>query len=321
MTIELEISIPMNMNKEVRMKKDLIPLNEIGFEQRELSEEEIQSLQLKLWKLLIRRTALYTVGDSSSLPIETAEELLKSICFLLKLHWTENHISPNSLISDNEETILKAALITAEEKLKNTRALYEACYLGLPEIENYYLMDTLINLAHFFKKYDYQFLAHEIPCSIDYPLCHPVSENTLGVEYVAEYLHRLILENTFLRKFEPRIVKELLGAYCPDYKDLLINLYEPVLTNALGLSVLGMDPGKLDINPSDRFHLQETFILKSKKDINKILQEGTKSLSKKIGIENPAEIKYMLKAAEKLSPRVAAAIEFGGLNGIFLSLN
>ena len=46
---------------------------------RGLSGEEISRLQEKLLELLARRTALYTMGESSSIPRETAEELLRSM--------------------------------------------------------------------------------------------------------------------------------------------------------------------------------------------------------------------------------------------------
>ena len=49
-----------------------------------ISDEEKEIIQIKLWELLGKVTERYTMGDSSSVPIEIAEELLKSICFLLK---------------------------------------------------------------------------------------------------------------------------------------------------------------------------------------------------------------------------------------------
>ena len=49
-----------------------------------LSGEEISRLQEKLLELLARRTALYTMGESSSIPRETAEELLRSLCYTLR---------------------------------------------------------------------------------------------------------------------------------------------------------------------------------------------------------------------------------------------
>lgn len=51
-----------------------------------LSPEEQLLLQQQLLSLLARQTAHYTAGDSSSVPVETAERLLRSICFTLHIH-------------------------------------------------------------------------------------------------------------------------------------------------------------------------------------------------------------------------------------------
>lgn len=48
-----------------------------------ISNEEKEIIQISLWKLLGKVTERYTMGDSSSVPVEVAEELFKSICFLL----------------------------------------------------------------------------------------------------------------------------------------------------------------------------------------------------------------------------------------------
>ena len=52
----------------------LTPIN--GGLSESLTEEDEVSIQAKLWLLLKRRTELYTMGDSSSVRIETARSLL-----------------------------------------------------------------------------------------------------------------------------------------------------------------------------------------------------------------------------------------------------
>ena len=71
----------------------------------------------------------------------------------------------------------------------------------MPLIRNVALRDTLENIGEFFKRYDYRSMAHEIPCSIDYPLCHQVEESTPGIDYIEEYLSRLLIEIEFLGRF------------------------------------------------------------------------------------------------------------------------
>ena len=49
-----------------------------------LNENHREIIVLKLWELLGKVTERYTMGDSSSVPEEVVEELLRSIYFLLK---------------------------------------------------------------------------------------------------------------------------------------------------------------------------------------------------------------------------------------------
>lgn len=52
----------------------------------------------------------------------------------------------------------------------------------------------------------------------------------------SEYLRHILLENELLGKFDVSPVLSLLKAACRDYRELLINLYEPVAANAIGLT-------------------------------------------------------------------------------------
>lgn len=47
----------------------------------DISDEDRILIEAKLWKLLGKRTERYTMGDSTSIPVEIAEELLNSIFF------------------------------------------------------------------------------------------------------------------------------------------------------------------------------------------------------------------------------------------------
>ena len=48
-----------------------------------LTQAEQQALQAKLFALLARQVRNYTKGESDSVPVETAQALLDSICFTL----------------------------------------------------------------------------------------------------------------------------------------------------------------------------------------------------------------------------------------------
>ena len=69
-----------------------------------LTEEEEIFVQAKLWQLLARRTELYTMGEHSSVRIETAQELLQSISFCLDVYLKQSGNTKKLLaIADLEE--------------------------------------------------------------------------------------------------------------------------------------------------------------------------------------------------------------------------
>jgi hypothetical protein len=301
------------------MDNDLIPLSETGLDNSSLSEEEISALQLKLWRLLSRRTRAFTMDDSSSVRIETAQELFESICFTLRLHLTEIGTSPRLLLGSDAEGIFKEALKTIEHKIKKGRRLFDAAYLSLPDIKNLSLLDTVKGIGTFFKRYDYRFFAHSIPCSIDYQLCAAVPETYKGIEYINEYLKRLIMENNFIRRFNKDAVICLLSAYCPDYQGLLINLCDPVLTNALGLALVGSDIYRLNMTSAEKLRILKIFQALPGPDARALLIKTSQSLASQLEIRSADTKEYLAQTAAGLYPRIEAALSSQNLDGIFIS--
>ena len=74
-----------------------------------LNENHREIIVLKLQELLGKVTERYTMGDSSSVPEEVVEELLRSICFLLKRELGDLKTSVVLLENGDLEKILKFA--------------------------------------------------------------------------------------------------------------------------------------------------------------------------------------------------------------------
>ena len=91
-----------------------------------LNENHREIVVLKLWELLGKVTERYTMGDSSSVPEEVAEELLRSICFLLKRELGDLKTSVQLLESGDLEKILKSAWINIEKDIAKGKELLEA---------------------------------------------------------------------------------------------------------------------------------------------------------------------------------------------------
>ena len=265
-----------------------------GLPERAFSPEEAAALRQKLWPLLARQAGLYTGCGSSSLPEDTARELLCSLCYTLKV-WFQAGGAASQPLADAD---LEAG--------------------SAPDLKNRSLADTLDSIGAFFQRYDLRFFAHCIPCDIDYPLCRAVPEALPGVDYILAYLDRLGMEHALLRPFAPSRVRRLLAAGCPDPVGLLVNLCEPVLANAVGLTLLGEDPRELESTPQRRTRLCEYFEPLPPHRARAALRDGAARLCPGLGLPTPAA-DYFMDTAQALHPRIEAALP-NRLNGVFLSL-
>ena len=99
----------------------------------------------------------------------------------------------------------------------------------------------------------------------------------------------------------------------------MINLYEPVLTNALGLTLIHKDIWSLGITDSQRLELLAIFESRPEKKAYEILGEAAERLLQALKITHPAAKDYILLTADELYPRIKAAVTAKNIGGIFLS--
>ena len=274
-----------------------------------LSPEDTLCAQEALWGLLKQQARLYA-PDSTSLPAETAAALAESI--LLTLGADRN---PAVLLSADLHAAFRQGQRRLSQKLTLSQHLLQAALASRPQAENRSLSDTLSSLKSFSKRWDLRFFAQEIPCDIDYQLSQQVSETLRGVDYVNEWLRRLCLEQAFLNCFDPVLIRAVLEQSCPDYRNLLINLYEPVAINALGLAILGDDPHTLSIPASRRQELENRLAALPEEALADTLSAGAAALELP-----PALLRYTQTTAQNLLPRLRAALQGGTTAHLFLSL-
>ena len=284
-----------------------------------ISNEEKEIIQISLWKLLGKVTERYTMGDSSSVPVEVAEELFKSICFLLNKEMKKSKDKIDLLKSEDLQEVWKISWKTIEEDIKKGKALLEEVIKTSVDIENISYNDTVMEIGKGIKSYDFRFFAHEIPCSIDYQLSNPVSEELQGIDFINEYLKRLLFENKFCNNFDKEKVIKVLKSYCEDYEGLLINIFEPVLTNIIGLDILGANIFELEITNYERKILLDIFKEINIEEIQEKLIESCDDICKSLKINESYEIEYMKTTALNLLPRIEEGIKNNNLKNIFLS--
>lgn len=288
-----------------------------------LSETDTINIQNNLWMLLERQTERFTMGDSSSVPVEIAEELLSSICFCIELYLKKSsNIFEGATKLKNENLFDLFALGQVEIAMdidRGKKLLKEAQESAL-KVDNISYHDTLKEITAFFKKYDYRFLAHDIPCMIDYQLCQEVPE-LLGIEYINEYLHRFIIESKFCGHFNNELIISLLQEYCPNYKEQLINIFEPVCTNGIGLALLDKDVFSLNITETDQVELLNLFRLWTEKEAMENLALAADKLYGLLEIEDSDTREYLKKTAAAQYSRIKMLKDIDKFDKLFIELN
>ena len=176
-----------------------------------------------LLRLLAARTERYTMGESSSVTVETAQALLESIRYTLSLGCEAQGHSLTALPAGVAlPELLAAGQAEAEWRVKTGQTLLLRAKALLQHIDDAALQETLAEIGRFFKRYDLWFFAHDIPCAIDYILDAPIPEDFQGVDYVNAYLRALIAEGPKVplrRKEEEARLNALLAQEEPQYTD------------------------------------------------------------------------------------------------------
>lgn len=261
-----------------------------------------------LWKLFALRMADYTRGESTSLRVETAAALLESIRFSLELYRMERGDVPPDLPL---EALLAELETCVRRRTERTRLTYLRACRCLYQEENLALEDTLRGIGIFFRAYDPRFFAADTPCDIDYQLTWPVEEKLRGVTYIRTYLDRLLAEDTILRKFHPDKLRRLWVTVCPGHRELLVNLCEPAVTAALGVTVTEGSLYELDITSAGQETLSRLLKARTPGQRRELLADAGKKLSRRLMLGGNSGA-CVERLALELAPRVEAVLAAGG---------
>ncbi len=292
------------------------------FDIKQLSDGEKYELKASLWRFLCKRFYLYTLGDSSSISVETAEELVRSVTFTIGKAAGKSEVLPKaSLLYSDLDNIFARGQKILGSLVAHGKNLWEKACISMPKTASEPLSDTLKGIGGFFKRYDLFFFAHRIPCDIDYQLCRPVPETLLGIDYINEYLKRILIENSILAMFDALLVERLLKHCCPDFSQIPINICEPVIVNAAGLLLLEENPFDLDISEAKRNSLAGLLKPLSEEKSRSLLFDAGQKLCLFCGIPQGPAIEYITQTVCDIYPRLKAALDAGDISNVFCALD
>lgn len=280
------------------------------------------AFQAQVWGVLAKQVALFTMGESTSIPEYDAHRLLESVCFVLGVDADDpDEAAMLDVLEQGAEEVFARNLHRIEEQAAQVKGLWKDVCLSMPLLESVALRDTLESLRDFGARYEPRFFAHEIPADIDYPLCRPVPEEIQGVAYVTTYLERLLAECRFLRRCDLGRCKAVLRRVHPAYGELIVNLFEPVAANAVGCVLAGGDVRGLCVGEGGRARIARLLTDRSTAERRELLVGAADRACDELGLRGPDEeaARELARwAAAGLEPRLDNALRHGSLDGVFV---
>ena len=238
----------------------------------------------------------------------------------MKLTYKVTEQAVEHVKSNTVKSVFENGLATIERRMEIAKHLHKLIASRLFETPNIFYRSTAIDgINGFFKLYSPQFAAHEIHITADYPLCSGMPELD-GIEFIEQYLLRLECENAFCTLFSPDDVHRLMLSLSKDYASCPVNIFEPVLLCALGLTLLGANPMHINLTPKSIDRLYCIFNGKTRDSIIHILKKALAMLSEKINLPRRVK-KYAAFCIPKLAPAIENALNTKSIDKVFIMLS
>lgn len=241
-----------------------------------ISEDTVDDIKIQCIKLLGEISEHYTSGESSSIPESAADMLLKSVLYTAGIalkKYPSADIALSVLLDKGVAQVYADGRVRISEMLRESKTEYSTLCAGLLPVGNRTYNETILQgIKGFFKIYDAAYASHETIITADYPTARDLT-GLSGVEFIVEYIRCLGAENTFLRRFDTEHIHALFGSMDKNWSELVINIFLPVLCQAVGCALAGRNPASLYLDEGDISALKETLQDKSREEVLKSVTE------------------------------------------------
>lgn len=287
-----------------------------------LTADQELDIKRECGELLAFKAGQFTDGQSSSLPTEAAKEILSSVYFVIGLGLKAYHepdAAVDAILSEGVNAIYTQGVARQRELLLKAKKVYQALNKSFNGYGCIYYEGTVRkSIPTFFKKYipdNHKLLSHETFMTPDYAT-YLNTKNTVGVEFMKNYVERLYCENAFTTAFSEDAVSSLLRSYDNHYEHVLFNVYELVYTRALGRILCGEEP--LSLESVDEYipKLNDVFKDKSLGELIDMLKNALETLEKYIEL-SPTAQKYTELCIPQTASAILTAMRIGVLKRIF----
>ncbi len=289
-----------------------------AFSQGLLSDADMACIQGESAALFVRQAERLTRGESTSLRAEKARELTESIAYVLGTSLRRCPRADDALETLRREpldAIFDRGLTIIRRRLEWARAVHERLKNTLFVTRNVFYKSTIVDgLDAFFRLYRPEFSAQEIHITADYP-AFLSEKGWRGIDFIERYLHALSCENRFLRLFDANAVHRLLCGLDENYQQILMNIYEPVLTSALCCKLTERPAKALD---ADRSAVKRLFAGLDAAGVEARLSAAREALCVRLECSEGLTA-YMAASMPKIARTLTRALVMGALDAVLLS--
>ena len=216
-----------------------------------IDDAAIARIQRASTALLAQQTALLTGGKSSSVRTETAQELLSSIFYTFDaalMGCSSPDAALERVLSVPLDALFAEGQAAIRRRVAYARSLHQRTLAALCPVGNVFFRDTVTGgISGFFKLYRPALFAHETHITADYPTFFGEGRVT-GIAFIARYLRNISVENRFFSCFAPEDIARLLSGIDEDWRESVMNLYEPLALAAFGAALTGKSARGLDFD-------------------------------------------------------------------------
>lgn len=290
-----------------------------------ISMSEIENIQLKIIEIIAKQVEKYTHKESSSVKIDVAQNITQSIFYSIDFY-LKSLSNPDMCIDilkrESLDKIYKLAINMIKEEFKTDKQLYLKIKNNRLDIDLIAYNDTIEGINEFFTTYNIDFYSHDAKVYIDYPLAIDKMD-TRGITYITHYLEKLFIENEFLNSFEIENIQNLLNRYSIiygfKYTDMLINIFQIVLTNSVGSTLLKKNSKQLDISYDDCIEIEQIFISLNQNDYENLISQSFNCIIDEFKIINIILKKYINENIINIFEKIKNSVKLNNLQILFVS--
>lgn len=249
----------------------------------------------------------YTSKESTSIPWETARQLMTAVLYCLNegdlrpVKTSSSHLRKNHL---NADEAYAAGRRLVYEKTVAAKELYQEILNGFDAYENTnYYHTVVLGMPAFFQYYDIDFAPHDHLLTLDYPLLKPLEKQS-GINAIWNYLKAVQKEQQFLEQFPRQHILHILQNEYPDYRGQILNICAPILGHTLCSLLLARPPAPEGFSDADFSDLAALCSRMGEAELDARLQQALSALVRHVWKNAPALEEYLQAGLKDLQARL-----------------